>query len=48
MLKTLRDAFKIKDIRKRMFFTLIMLFVIRLGSQIPVPGVNGELFKEWW
>ncbi|MDY3817804.1 MAG: preprotein translocase subunit SecY [Lachnospiraceae bacterium] len=47
MLKTLRDAFKIKDIRKRMFFTLIMLFVIRLGSQIPVPGVNGELFKEW-
>ena len=48
MLKTLRDAFKIKDIRQRMFFTLIMLFVIRLGSQIPVPGVNGELFKEWW
>lgn len=48
MLKTLRDAFKIKDIRKRMFFTLLMLFVIRLGSQIPVPGVNGELFKEWW
>lgn len=31
-----------------MFFTLLMLFVIRLGSQIPVPGVNGELFKEWW
>ena len=48
MLKTLRDAFKIKDIRQRMFFTLLMLFVIRLGSQIPVPGVNGELFKEWW
>ena len=48
MLKTLRDAFKVKDIRQRMLFTFLMLIVIRIGSQVPVPGVNGELFSEWF
>ena len=48
MLRTLRDAFKIKDIRTRMLFTFAMLVVIRIGCQVPVPGINGELFKEWF
>lgn len=48
MLRTLRDAFKIKDIRTRMLFTFAMLIVIRIGCQVPVPGINGELFKEWF
>ena len=48
MLRTLRDAFKVKDIRVRMLFTFFMLIVIRIGCQIPVPGINGELFKEWF
>lgn len=48
MLRTLRDAFKVKDIRVRMFYTFLMLIVIRIGCQIPVPGINGELFKEWF
>ncbi len=48
MLKTLRDAFKIKDIRVRLLFTFMMLIVIRIGCQVPVPGINGELFKEWF
>lgn len=48
MLRTLRDAFKVKDIRVRMLFTFLMLIVIRIGCQIPVPGINGELFKEWF
>lgn len=48
MLRTLRDAFKVKDIRTRMLFTFLMLVVIRIGCQIPVPGINGELFKEWF
>ena len=48
MLRTLRDAFKVKDIRVRMLFTFVMLIVIRIGCQIPVPGINGELFKEWF
>ncbi len=48
MFETLRNAFKIKDIRNRLFFTLVMLVVIRLGCQLPVPGINGELFRSWW
>lgn len=48
MLKTLRNAFKVKDIRDRIIFTFFMLIVIRIGSQLPVPGVNGEVFKGWF
>lgn len=31
-----------------MLFTFAMLIVIRIGCQVPVPGINGELFKEWF
>ena len=48
MLKTLRNAFQVKDIRDRILFTFLMLIVIRIGSQLPVPGVNSELFKSWF
>ncbi|MCM1283462.1 MAG: preprotein translocase subunit SecY [Muribaculaceae bacterium] len=48
MLETLRNAFKVKDIRNRIFFTLLMLIVIRLGSELPIPGVEGDVFREWW
>ena len=47
MLKTLRNAFKIKDIRNRIIFTFFML-IIRIGSQLPVPGVNQEVFANWF
>lgn len=48
MLETLRNAFKVKDIRKRIIFTFLMLIVIRIGSQLPVPGVNGDVFRSWF
>lgn len=48
MLETLRNAFKIKDIRNRIIFTFLMLIVIRLGCQLPIPGVNGELLANWF
>ena len=48
MLETLRNAFKVKDIRDRIIFTFLMLIVIRIGSQLPVPGVNGDVFKSWF
>jgi len=48
MLKTLRDAFRIEDIRKRLIFTLWMLVVIRVGSQIPTPGVNSSLIQSFF
>lgn len=48
MLETLRNAFKIKDIRNRIIFTFLMLIVIRLGSQLPIPGVNRGLLATWF
>ncbi len=48
MLTTLKNAFKIKEIRGKLFFTLIMLFVIRFGSQLPVPGVKIAEFTKWF
>lgn len=48
MLETLRKAFKIKDIRNRIFYTFLMLIVIRIGSQLPLPGVNGEVISNWF
>ena len=48
MLQTLRNAFKIKDIRNKLFFTFLMLIVIRFGSQLPLPGVNREYFSNWF
>ncbi len=48
MLETLRNAFKIKDIRKRVIFTFLMLIVIRVGSQLPIPGVDSQVFANWF
>ena len=48
MLKTLKSAFKIKELRNGVLFTLAMLVVIRLGSQLPVPGVDREYFANWF
>mgnify|MGYP002623632172 CR=1 FL=1 len=46
MIATLINAFKIQDLRKRLYFTLFMLVVVRFGSQIPVPGVDTDVFKD--
>jgi len=46
MFQTLRDAFKIKDLRRRIGFTFLMLIVVRLGSLLPVPGINGNAFSS--
>ena len=48
MLKTLRNAFKIKDIRSKLLYTFFMLVVVRIGSAIPVPGVNSALIKSFF
>ena len=48
MLTTLKNAFKVKEIRNKILFTLAMLVVIRLGSQLPIPGVNRHYFADWF
>lgn len=44
----LQSAANIPELRKRVFFTLIMLAVYRMGVQIPTPGINGEALSEFF
>lgn len=46
MISTLRNAWRIPDIRKRIIFTLLMLLVIRLGANIPVPYMSKEIISQ--
>ena len=48
MFKSLMNALKVKEIRMKILFTLAMLALIRLGSAIPVPGMNTSVFKNWF
>ena len=48
MLETVKNAFKIKDIRSKLIFTLLMLIVVRLGCELPVPGVDRNYFANWF
>lgn len=48
MFKTLRNAWKVKEIRKKLIFTFLMLVVIRIGSEIPVPGVKTDFFANFF
>lgn len=46
MLASLTNIFKIGDLRRKILFTLMMLVVFRIGSFVPVPNVNVELFQQ--
>ena len=48
MFKSLMNALKVKEIRMKILFTLFMLALVRLGSAIPVPGINLAQFREWF
>lgn len=46
MLKVLKNAFKVKEIRKKILFTFFILFIFRIGSYITVPGVNAVALQK--
>lgn len=46
MFKLLKDAFKVKDIRSKILFTVFALFVFRLGAHITVPGVDASRLQS--
>jgi preprotein translocase subunit SecY len=46
MFETLRNAWKIPDLRKRILFTVAMLIVFRIGSYIPNPGLDAKVFSD--
>lgn len=46
LLKTLSQAWKVEELRKKILFTLMMLIVYRIGSNIPVPGINRTYLSQ--
>ena len=48
MFKTLKNAFKIQDVRRRIFYVFMMLVVVRLGSQLPVPFIDSAQIQAWF
>ena len=47
MLETIRNAWKIPDLRRRILFTLFMLIVFRFGAHIPVPYLSAEAMEAF-
>ena len=47
MLQTLRNAWKIPELRKKILFTILLLVIFRFGSVIPVPWINTAALKDW-
>ena len=48
MFTSLKNAFKVKEIRQKVFFDLVVLLVIRFGSQLPIAGINRDYFSNWF
>ena len=48
MFETLKTVFKVKEMRRKLLYLIWMIFVIRIGSQLPVPGVDSDFFKQWF
>jgi preprotein translocase subunit SecY len=48
MLETVKNAFKLKEIREKLLYTLVMMVVIRIGSQLPAPGIDRTYFSNWF
>ncbi len=46
MLQTIRNAWKIEDLRKKILFTLLIVLLYRLGNAVPVPFINVDLLKQ--
>lgn len=46
MFQTIKQAWRIPEMRKKMLYTLLMMVIFRLGSNIPVPGINRALLTQ--
>ena len=46
MLKTLKNAWRIPELKKKLLFTLLIIVIYRLGANIPVPYIDGEQLKS--
>jgi preprotein translocase subunit SecY len=46
MLQTLRNAFKVPELKKKILWTILLVAVFRMGSHIPLPGINSDYLKS--
>jgi len=46
VLQTLRNAFKVPELRKKILWTILLVAVFRMGSHIPLPGINSDYLKN--
>ena len=46
MMNSVRSMFKIQELRQRLFFTLFVLFLARVGAHIPLPGIDAKLLAS--
>ncbi|MBQ4564156.1 MAG: preprotein translocase subunit SecY [Lachnospiraceae bacterium] len=46
MLKTLRNALRVEEVRKRLLYTFFVILVVRFGSELPIPGVDRKYLAE--
>lgn len=46
MFETIKNCFKVKEIRKKIWITLLLLLIFRLGCYIPVPGIDSSTFSS--
>ncbi|MDF1513673.1 MAG: preprotein translocase subunit SecY, partial [Anaerolineae bacterium] len=48
MIEALRNAFKLPDLRRRMLYTVLILVIYRMASNIPVPGVDRQALAAFF
>ena len=48
MLESVKNVFKLKEIRQKLIYTFLMMIVIRIGSQLPAPGIDRTYFSNWF
>jgi len=46
MLSTLRNAWKVPDLRKKFLWTILIVAIFRMGTKIPIPGIDASYLKE--
>ena len=47
MFDTVKNAFKVKDIRSKLLYTLLAMVIVRIGCALPVPGIDRGYFQLW-
>lgn len=48
MLKTFREALKVKDVRNKLIYTFFALILVRIGASLPIPGVDRTVFTKFF